>query len=241
MGNSIKENYSKLGIGIPPNNSEIVVTGSPNYEFVRKLPAVFTGVDRLLLRRSLNIPDEAYVYLLFLSPSKFDNVQIDEVVEVISTLDTTRENTWFVLKFHPKTRSGEPQKIIDRLGLTVGRMTVITAFSGDEYNAKLILMSNCLVQKQSTVGYIAMMLGVPILSYNLKPTDYDDEMYRIIDGSYHAESAIELISYSKELNGMGLKILKDKQTIACDKYCRSDCSPSAEISMLISRHLDISK
>jgi hypothetical protein len=116
---------------------------------------------------------------------------------------------------------------------------MVTEFGGDEWNGKLVLASECLVQKQSTVGYLAMIYGVPVLSYNLRPTDYDDDMYRLIGGSYHAESRTELVANLEMLgNGDGRRRLAALQAEACRKFCRTDCSPCGEISAVIQHHFD---
>ena len=38
--------------------------------------------------------------------------------------------------------------------------------------------------------FLAMMYKIPILSYNIKPTNYDDEMYKLIGGSFHANTVM---------------------------------------------------
>lgn len=239
MGDEIKANYQRLGVGIPLSPTEILVTGSPNYESLMDLPVRFGEENRRALRTSLGVPLDTFVFSFFLSPSSFSDEQIAEISEVVAALASVRPDAWFVLKFHPKTRLGEPERVLTSLGMSGARTTMVTEFGGDEWNGKLVLASDCLVQKQSTVGYLAMIYGVPVLSYNLRPTDYDDDMYRLIGGSYHAESRTKLIANLEMLeNGDGRRRLAALQAEACRKFCRTDCSPCGEISAIIQRHFD---
>ena len=239
MGEEIKANYHRLGVGVAPNPTEVIVTGSPNFESLMDLPTRFGEAHRRELRASLGMPVDAFAFSFFLSPSSFSDEQIAEVADVVATLGSVRTDAWFILKFHPKTRAGDPQRVLSSLGKHGERATIVTEFGGDEWNAGLVLASDCLVQKQSTVGYLAMMFSVPILSYNLRPTDYDDDMYRIIGGSYHAETRAELIANLERLSSDdGRRRLAEAQAEACRRYCRTDCSPCGEISAIIQRHFN---
>jgi hypothetical protein len=239
MGDEIKANYQRLGVGAPPNPTTVVVTGSPNYEMLMRMPERFSTEERIELRKSLGIRSGAYLFSLFLSPSSFSEMQIEEIIEVVTTLACEKSDAQFLLKFHPKTKEGELEKILSRLGALAERFKMLRRFGGDDFNAKLILASDCLVQKQSTVGYLAMMYRVPVLSYNFRPTNYDDDMYRLIGGSYHAESPAELIdNLSKISNADGRQELVEMQAEACRKFCRTGCSPCAEITAVIQNHFN---
>jgi hypothetical protein len=235
MGDAIKENYQFMGVGVAGSPTKIFVVGSPNYERLRML--ALTQQERQAIRRDLNVPGEAELFSLFLSPSSFDHSSVLEIRDVLETVCAHRENAWFVMKFHPKTARDEPGKIRAALGDYAARVTMVTAYEGDEWNARLVLASNCLLQKQGTVGFIAMMHSIPILSYNLRTTEYFDDMYEKIGGSFHAKSREELGENLRLLDTeQGREQLVHMQEVACAKYCRSDCSPCGEISRIIHNH-----
>ena len=43
----------------------------------------------------------------------------------------------------------------------------MTEYTGDEVNARLVMAANAIVQKQSTVGFLVLLMRTPIISYNL--------------------------------------------------------------------------
>ncbi len=57
-------------------------------------------------------------------------------------------------------------------------LLVITEFGGDAFVAKLVLCSNSLVQKQSTVAFLILVLKAPMISYNLVDTDYEGDIHK---------------------------------------------------------------
>ena len=189
------------------------------------------------MRRDINVPDEAELFSLFLSPSSFNHSSVLEIRDVLETVCAHTKNAWFVMKFHPKTAQGEPGKVRAALGGYAARVTMVTAYAGDEWNARLVLASNCLLQKQGTVGFIAMMHRIPILSYDLRTTEYFDDMYEKIGGSFHATNRDELGENLRLLDTeQGRERLVHMQEVACTKYCLTDCSPCGEISRIIQDH-----
>lgn len=236
-GKEVKTNYQKLGIGVPSSPTKVVVIGNPNYEKLMELPARFGVDERKALLVSLGIPPGYKIFTLFLSPSHFTETQILEISEVVETIASVAPEAWFVLKFHPKTLTGDPEKILAALGVLRCKTTIVQQFGGDEWNARMTLASYCLVQKQSTVGYLAMLFRIPVLSYNLRATDYDDDMYRIIGGSFHAESKAEMVvSLARLQDSAERGRLVAMQEQACQKYCCMDVSPCGQISSLIQSH-----
>lgn len=235
-GDQVRRNYQSLGVGVYPNPTEIVVTGSPNYEFLNNTK--LQKLDETTLLKKLGIPSSGFrLFTFFLSPSSFTNVQVQEIVEVVSTLAKSRLDIWFVLKFHPKTRQGDPEKIRKALDCVDDRLTIITAVTGDEWNATLIRASSCLVQKQSTVGFIAMAMEVPIISYNLRETNYDDDMYKILGGSFHSESVEQLLDNLQLIEcEEGRRELRERQRRSMSQFCKIEGSACARISCVIKEH-----
>jgi hypothetical protein len=237
MGRDIKDNFQFLGVGVGENTTKIIITGSPNYESFKNIQLQFDSNHRVQFRKDLGIGAQTFIFTLFLSPSKFSNIQIDEIRAVVTVLSEKKPSAHFVIKFHPKTRSGDPERVRMALGDVSERTSIVTQFGGDKWNAKLVLASDCLVQKQSTAGYLGMMFRVPILSYNLLSTGYDDEMYELIGGSYHAESE-EALALNVDIldTHEGRKRLSEMQANACERFCRDDCSPCELISDTIKQH-----
>ena len=104
-------------------------------------------------------------------------------------------------------------------------------FAGDEFNLKLILISEAIFQKQSTVGFIAMQAKTPIISYNLFDTGYFDDLYEILDCSMHCKSIFELDQALLDIkNPIAIEKLTIRQINACDNFCKETNSPHQEIA-----------
>jgi len=238
MGNRMKENYLHCGVGGPGHPTEITVTGSPSYEGILLIKEKFDAAMRRHVMASLGIASEKHLYSFFLSPSSFTEQQIEEVVQVVESVRDCDFESAFLLKFHPKTRKGDPERFRQRLkGLLGEDLVLMTEFGGDELNARLILSSECVLQKQGTVGFIAMLFQTPLISYDLMPTDYFDDMYRLLDGSFHCMSKEEIgIAVRMLSTKEGRRELARKQKIACERYCYPEVSPCQKISGIIQRH-----
>lgn len=235
-GERIKENYCTCGF----DGRKIFVVGNPNYDHLMELKGEFTKTRQRELKEFLNIPQEKKIFTFFLSLSSFTKEQIEEIFLVISQIHSLTSSSFFILKFHPKTKKEFPIQFRERLQFLGDDFLLITGFQGDEFNAKLILISDFIVQKQSTVGFIAMILRKPIISYNLYPTDYEDDMYKILGGSVHVESIEELESVLSRINDRELwRTLEEKQRRACERFCLATDSANRKISEIILRHFNL--
>ncbi len=233
MGHKNKENYVACGI----DAAKITVTGSPCYDVLHQLKASFSEQCARDFLEKLAIKPNQKVFSFFLSPSNFTQVQYDEVISVITCIQDKLKDAYFVLKFHPKIHKAVPPWFADGLDQMGCNYQLITDFLGDEFNAKLILSSYCIVQKQSTVGYIAMLFKTPILSYNLYDTDYEDDMYKMLDASFHAENVAQLeCAVDRLTQATALAELRQKQAIACHNFCIETASANQRIANIITNH-----
>ena len=178
------------------------------------------------------------LFSFFLSPSSFSEAQRTEVLRVVEEIDAAIADACFVLKFHPKTRKEDPVAFKSNLESLGERLLIETVFRGDEHNAHLVLASDYVVQKQSTVGFIAMLLGKNIISYNLQDTDYEDDMYKVLDASVHVESIDELRAVLRDIRNGDFVDLKGKRRDACYKFCLDTCEANKNISKVVQRHFD---
>lgn len=233
-GHKIKENCRVLGI----DESKVIVTGNPNYDTLSHVKNSFGTIEQERFRENLGIKKNSMLFSFFLSPSSFSKVQMTEVLQVVREIDAAIANACFVLKFHPKTRKADPIAFKSNLESLGKRLLIETVFRGDEHNAHLVLASDYVVQKQSTVGFIAMLLGKNIISYNLQDTDYEDDMYKVLDASVHVESTEELRSVLRDIRNGEFADLKGKQRDACHKFCLDTYEANKNISKVVQRHFD---
>jgi hypothetical protein len=233
-GYRYKRNYEELGAP-----AEVCVTGSPAYEALFDVAAGFADADRHSLLEELGIPNDRPLATFFLSPSTFSSDQIEEVALVVEAARRWQEDLVVLLKFHPKTEPGAPERFQARLSGLGGDLYLMTRFAGDEFNARLILSSSVVVQKQGTVGFIAMLLKKPMVSYNLLQTDYLDHMYRTLGASFHAEDIGELERCFRRLDDpTELERLRHMQEEACREFCLDVPSPCSLISEVIATHFE---
>lgn len=238
-GSQLKEVHEACGVGRIGRmaNTRILVAGSPAYEPIMDLPECFAESERKNFTSELGLDPSRRIFTFFLSPSRFTEDQIEEVAEVVETFRARHSDGQIVLKFHPKTDAGETDRFRERLHGLGKDLKLITRFAGDEFNAKLILISDCIVQKQSTVGFIALMFETPIVSYNLRATNYEDDMYKYLGGSHHAETRAQLEAAIEALEDPARQAeLRDRQRVASALYCKASPSPCGEIVQVIQDH-----
>lgn len=229
-GDEIKKTYMEMGVGTGKSNTKIIVVGNPSYDKLKKLH--LNIIEKEKIKSELNIPFSRKIYTLFLSPSNFSNNQSKEILLVIDTVNKFEKNHWFLIKFHPKTSSDEKERL--KAKISNSNITYIEEYNNEFHNLKIILISDCLLQKQGTVGYIAMLKHIPIVSYNLLETNYFDDMYEKIGGSFHSKNIEELVHniafYQTEF---GKREMIRRQNLATNKYCNSDLMACDEISKII--------
>ncbi len=89
------------------------------------------------------------------------------------------------------------------------------------------------------MGFIAILFGTPIISYNLVDTDYEDDMYRILDASFHAESEAELNQAFGNLDdAAALEDLRQRQDAACENFCLRFAQAGPAITQIVRTHLE---
>lgn len=233
-GERIRENLIALGV----ESERVKTVGAPNYEFLEAVRRGFNGRQRRRVLDRYGVESDKRVFTFFLSPSAFSDAMVNEVCLVVHRIRSWYPDSGVILKFHPKTRSRDPPRFLAQLKYLGRDLVMIENFCGDEENALLVLSSYALVQKQSTVGFMAMRFRVPIISYNLIETQYEDHMYKALGGSFHAESLEDLDGILARLETPEWQEeLRKKQTKACQRFCVEEPSPCREISKLIQAHL----
>ncbi len=239
-GHQVANNFQQC-IGSELNNKKkFIVLGNPSYEGLMDFTEKFPTSARCRYRQSLDIEIEKKVFSFFLSPSTLTDDQIREIKLAVDMIQTFYSDAFFIIKFHPKIDAKSPPRLRQALALPNSDFRFIHGYTGDEENAKLVLISDCLVQKQSTVGYLAMLYRVPIISYNLVATHYVDNMYKYLDGSWHAESTEDFAqALIKLADPESQQQLIQKQKRACHNFCIQTPSPCANISNLIKQHFGL--
>ena len=208
-GDQIKKNLMLAGLNHRPS---IHVIGNPSYEGYLTYARNFSDSKKRHTLESLGFSRDDRMFTLFLSPSKFTETMITEIKLVLSTIKDYSEEVAVCLKFHPKTSETDIDQITKLLQSLIDKHHVIKNFTGDDYNLDLVLSSEAIIQKQSTIGYIAMLTGIPIVSYNILDTEYGDDMYKILGCSFHSESTKDLKNNLMKLdNASEIKRLLEQQ------------------------------
>ena len=155
-----------------------------------------------------------------------------------SAIKDYSEEVAVCLKFHPKTNENDISQITELLKSLIDKHHTIKDFTGDDYNLDLVLSSEAIIQKQSTIGYMAMLTGIPIISYNILDTEYGDDMYKILGCSFHSESTKELKNNLIKLDDeTELRKLLEQQKHACKRFCLETDSPLENFSEVVSSFL----
>lgn len=234
-GHKIKENYIKLGI----DRRKMIVTGNPSYDHLLRLKEDFTAERRKMFREELKIAQDLKIFTFFLSPSSFTQTQIDEVLVVAKEIYSKVAGIFFILKFHPKTRKIDPPKFDNEFKRFTNNFLIITDYIDEAYNAKLVLISDFLVQKQCTAGFIAILFRKPIISYNIFATDYEDAMYKVLDASVHVGSIEDLQRVLSDIvEKKSFVDLEKRQEKACENYCLNIYEANKNISKVVQAHFN---
>ena len=235
MGSKYLENYRE--IGVDPRTTEISVVGNPSYEFCYQLNSEFDQKEKQAFLEGSGLPPGRTLFSLFISPSSLSKDQINEIMMVIDTIAGVEDSAHFAVKLHPKTKAQSVCAVKDAMARLEGKVTLFTEFTDDVFNAKLVKCSKAIVQKQSTLGFLALIFRVPILSYNLVDTNYHDDLFKMLDISVHSETESQL----REAIGM----LDDPVALAAylkymgkmeKQYCRFEESPCDNVIAIIDRH-----
>ena len=227
-----------LNAGISSLDVKIEVTGNPNYEGILEEADKLkkAGFDELY--DNLSIEKDQDVFTLFLSPVSFSKDQISEVKLILKLIRSVYEDCFIIIKLHPSTQKRFTRIFNETCKEVLKNFLIIDKITSDTFNMRLVLLSKAIIQKQSTVGFIAMVLGQPIISYNLIDTGYYDNLYKHLDCSFHAESDEEFITSLHCLNSVDeLARLRQRQEKACTNFCLRVNSPNQLIFEAIESNL----
>jgi len=234
-GNKIKDTLEEAGL--PSKGTQIFVTGNPAYDGFIGYAERFSNSQKKILKRRFNLPEYEDLYALFLSPSSFNNDQIEEVMLVVGAILDYNKTASILVKFHPKTLEKYVAIFRDLISRKTENYSIVEGYTGDHVNLDIILSSKCILQKQSTVGYVSMLVSRPIISYNLMDTNYSDDMYKVMKSSLHCENISDVLESLYQLDDEDVVCeLKELQKIACENYCKRTNSASSEIVDIIDTH-----
>lgn len=237
LGSQVRQNY--IDCGVKPEYLHI--TGNPSYDRLSALVDAFSVSDKHIFRKEYGLDTDKKIYLFFLSPSTFTDIQIKEVITVIQGIYRYDSNAFICMKFHPKTDQKSVRHFKEKVESIGCEYVFITKYTGDDDNIRLMTLVTCLFQKQSTIGYAALHMHVPIISYNLFETNYEDDMYKEMGGSWHVETQNELDHALNNLaNESALCNLWQKQDIAAEKFCIKTSKATQNFIKLISDILGVS-
>lgn len=233
-GNQMKDVLVRFGA----DPTAVHVVGHPGFDHLFAFRETFGPEERRQFRVAAGIPIGRRTFCFFLSPSSFTAVQLREVIMVIERIFMHDARAHMILKFHPKTVPSSIAAFRTQLHAHGDAITFITAFRGDEHNARLMLASDVLVQKQCSLGLLAMMYERPMISYNIEETEYEDNMYKVLDASLHAESAQELDAALVQLDDPGvMRVLHTRQRSACERFCLATDTASERVAACIVEHV----
>lgn len=234
-GHEIKNTLIEAGLG--RLGTQIIPIGNPAYDGFISYAKGFTGIKKIAFKQSYGLDERSDLYSMFLSPSVFSKEQIQEVTLVIESILTFDSNASLCIKFHPKTEYRFIDIFDNILSQKTSNYKIVSGFTGERVNLDIILSSKCILQKQSTVGFIAMMTSVPIISYDLLDTGYYDDMYKYMKASCHCESTTAITQSLRMLNDNAeLQKLRELQDVACSKFCLRNNSASNSIIEIIDNH-----
>jgi UDP-N-acetylglucosamine 2-epimerase len=169
--------------GVPAE--KIVVTGSPHHDRLVEASRTFRESDALEFRSRLNISRRSHIVSFFLQPygsmSRDGKNYADEVAWITNELLNVSPDLFVVVKVHPKENAEK------YLFLTnIPRVFLVDAerYTGNDLNTDLILSSRLVVLYSSTIGYSALALEVPLLTYRFDNLPVGKH-YQIIGGNVH--------------------------------------------------------
>lgn len=229
-GTRMKEVLVQLGA----DAERVHVVGHPGFDDLFGLRTSFDDAARRAFRDAEGFPSQARAFLFFLSPSSFTAAQLQEVITVVERIFVHDPRAFIVVKFHPKTVPESIAALTSALAAHGDAVAFRTAFLGDVYNARLMLAADVLVQKQCSLGFLAMMYEHPMISYNLVATDYEDDMYRILDASIHVESVAELDRALVAIESPAVvHALRMRQRRACERFCLATDAAASGVATIL--------
>ena len=154
---------------------------------------------------------------------------------VIDTIAGVEESAHFAVKLHPKTKAQSVCAFYKCWQSLKARRHYLQN-SQMTYSTKLVKCSKAIVQKQSTLGFLALIFVCPSV-YNLVDTDYHDDLFKMLDISVHSETESQLRA--------AIGMLDDPVALAAylgymgkmeKEYCRFEESPCNNVIAIIDRH-----
>jgi hypothetical protein len=183
--------------GVPAE--KIVVTGSPQHDQLVEASRTFRESDALEFRSHLNIPRRSHIVSFFLqtysSMSRDGKDYGEEVAWITNELLNVSPDLFVIVKVHPKDKADKYPSLPDN-----SRVLFVDAerYPGEDFNTHLILSSRLVVLYGSTVGYSALALEVPLLTYKLDNLPMG-QYYQMIGGNVHVTRREDFAPAAKAL------------------------------------------
>jgi len=236
-GNRMKKTL--IEAGLEKLGTKIIPVGNSAYDGFQSYSKDFTIAKKVAFKQSIGLSGVGDMFAMFLSPSSFTERQIQEVIIVVDAVLTLNLDASLCIKFHPKTEARFLDIFDNLLSQRTSNYKIISGFTGERVNLDIVLSSKCILQKQSTVGFIAMLTSVPIISYNLADTDYYDDMYKYMQASWHCKNHDDLAQGLSNLDDeVELRKLKGLQDVACSNFCIQSESTVMSIVGIIDNHFE---
>jgi UDP-N-acetylglucosamine 2-epimerase len=208
-------------LGVPPE--KIHLTGSPNADLFHQTRQAHQPSASAALKTQLGLPPQAKLISFFLQP--FSDSMLggqgyaSEIKQLAAQLSELAEDVHLVLKLHPRhplsRYQPDPHPRIHWLEHA--------HYPGEDFNNALILASQFTITRSSTIGYNALALNVPLLSYAF----YDlpiEKMLQPMTPLAHATSPHAFLALAQRLwhdPDFGQAVLSAQQTIR-DQYMLLD-------------------
>ena len=162
-GQAIKDNLIKAALN--ESRTEVRVVGNPAYEGYIEYAANYNEEMRSQFCSNLGIRPDEPLFTFFLSPTEFSEKMIRELIDVVRITGDEYSDATLYIKLHPSTTHMEASRIRKHINpLFPERIIFKKGFEGDRFNLDLIINSRAIIQKQCTLGFLAMLVDTPIIS-----------------------------------------------------------------------------
>jgi hypothetical protein len=204
-------------------NTLILPLGVPRYDFLRTY-----SINRRKILSKFNIPQGKKILFWptqthdkLMARTKENNLNADVIFKTIS-----KKEDWFLLiKFHPGENKKESMAFYNnyKKKYNLSRVEIIDYSKISTYD--LILISNCVILKHSTVGKEAILLNKPIINLELMKSWCLDE-YKELKSSFIIKKEEELVNVLNSITTNKYMELfkKERKKYMQKHFCNFGCA-----------------